>query len=152
MYLRSLLTVALLAASCATWAAQAETASGVVTNVNAIAQTITIRNATTGQRRTYFLNSSTRVSSNGTAIGLAGVRKGNTVTVNYRSTDSGRVIETMRLPDPSEIAEIIPVTVTEVQTVSGRVTGVRPSNRTLTIRDDETRTRRTLKVPETSQH
>ena len=150
MYLRSLLTVALLAASCATWAAEAESVSGVVTNVNTDTQTITIRDENSGQRRTYFVRSTTRVTSNGEAISLAGIRRGNAVTVNYRSTDSGRVIETVRVPEPNEIMEVIPTQATDVMSVSGLVTGVQPSKRTLTIREDDTRTRRTLKVPETA--
>jgi hypothetical protein len=151
MYLRSLLTVALFAISSATWAAESESVSGVVTNVNANAQTITIRNTNTGQRRTYFLNRSTRVSSNGNAVTLSSIRKGNEVTVRYRSTDTGRVIETLGLPNPSKVVEVTPTQSTDVMTVTGRVTGVQPSKRTLTIRDDETRTRRTLKVPETTK-
>ncbi len=148
MKFRLLIASVLLAFAGGVSAAEAETASGVVTNVNSDKRTITIRNADTGKRRTYFLDEGTRISSEGNAIALNRIRKGNEVSLRYRATDRGRVIETVRLPELSEIVDVIPVEITEVQTVSGRITGVRPSLRTITIRDDATRQRRTLKIPE----
>ncbi len=142
------LSVLFVMAAGVSTAAQAETATGVVTNVNTEKQSLTIRNSETGQRRTYFLDEGTRISSEGKPINLNRLRRGNEVTLHYRATDRGRVIEAIRVPEPTEVVDVIPVEVTEIQTVSGRVTGVRPTQRTITIRDDATRKRRTLKIPE----
>ncbi len=131
-----------------TSAAESAEVSGVVTHINIDKRTLTIRNERTGKRRTYFLASDTRVSSNGQPMSLASVKKGNMVSLRYRETDQGREITSFRVPDPSEIVEIIPVEVTEELTISGTVTGVRPALRTLTIREDETRQRQTLTLPD----
>jgi hypothetical protein len=142
-------TIALfLLVSSATHAADAQSVTGVVTNVNPSKQTLTVRNDANAERRTYFLSDDAQIMSRGQPIPLSRVRKGNTVTLTYRTTDRGREVVSLRAPNPAEIVEIIPVAVTEERSITGIVTGVRPSVRTITIREDSTRTRLTLKVPE----
>lgn len=129
-------------------AAEIEPVSGVVTNVNSAKQTITIRDEASQRRRTYFVADGTRLSSKGQPIRLSQIKKGNTVSLRYRATDRGREIVSFQVPDLDDDAEIIPITIMGEQTLSGRVTGVRAGKRTITIRDDDTRERLTIKVPE----
>lgn len=138
----------LLFFSTATHAADAQSVTGVVTNVNPSKQTLTVRNDANAERRTYFLTGGAQILSKGQPIPLSRVRKGNTVTLTYRTTDRGREVVSLRSPEPDKVNAIQPVANTEIRSISGIVTGVRPSLRTITIREDATRTLQTLKVPE----
>lgn len=128
-------------------AADSGTVAGTVTNINTERQTITIRTDDTLQRRTYFVGEDSQISSKGRQISLGQIKRGQSVNLRYRDTDRGREIISFRLPEPDEIVDIIPIEITEEQSISGTVTGVRSSLRTITIRDDATRKRRTLNVP-----
>lgn len=142
------LFLVLLGLSANLHAAESQTVTGVVTNVSTTNQTITIRNDATLERRTYFLSADTRLSAGGQPIELNRIRRGHEVSISYRSTDRGREIVSFNVPDPASVTDVPAVASSEPRRISGTVTGVRPSKRTITIREDETRTRRTLTVPE----
>jgi len=148
MQLRSWAFALILGLTSTANAAEDQSVEGVVSNVNIERQTITVRNERNGRRSTYFVAADARLSSGGQALTLREIKRGNVVTLRYRATDEGREIITARVPDPGDIIDVTPIEVTAEQTISGRVTGVRPSKRTITIRDDATRQRRTLKIPE----
>ncbi len=137
-----------LTMSVSAFAAESETVSGVVTYVDATNQTITVRNEETGRYRTYFLTPDSRITSRGSTIALSDIKRGNGVTLSYRRTDRGREITSVRVPSPDQTQDVpMPVTSGE-QSISGTITGVRPSKRTITIREASTRERQTLNIPE----
>ena len=132
-------------------AAENETISGVITGIDVDRGTVTILNERTGARRTYFVTDNTRVMSRGEEIGLMGMKRGMYATARFADTDTGREVATVDVPDPANITDISAIDSARTETITGEVTGIRRAARTITIREEGSRTRRTLNVPDTTR-
>ena len=128
--------------------AQENTIEGVVVSKSRVKNTITVKSDVSGKRHTYFLGDTTRLMSQGKPMRFIDIKRGQKVSLAFRQTDSGRELQTFRVPNPEDILEIIPVEIDEVLTISGVVTGVRPIKRTISIRSEDYSERLTLHVPE----
>lgn len=132
-------------------AAGDDSISGVVTGVDVDRGTVTILDDRSGVRRTYFLTDRTRILSGDSEIKLADIRRGMAATARYTDTDTGREVAMVEIPSLTEIRNITPIDTAREEPISGEVTGVRRSARTVTILEDNTGTRRTLHVADTAR-
>lgn len=128
--------------------AQEDSIQGIVVFKSVAKNSITIRGEKSTRRHTYFLDENSKIMSQGNPISLADIEPGQAVTLNFRRTDSGRMVLMLRVPDPTTDYDIIPVEIEEDYFIAGEITGLRPTKRTVTIRGENSSERLTLHVPE----
>ncbi|GHA14723.1 hypothetical protein GCM10008090_25660 [Arenicella chitinivorans] len=127
--------------------AQQTTTSGVVVSTNDAYQTITVRDDATGQRNTYFVGNTTELKSNTGPIDFSDIRRGQVVDLVFDDTDQGRELGSFATDNTEATVEIIPIEFEDHYTISGEVVGTRPAKRTITIRPEGKKNRRTINVP-----
>lgn len=119
------------------------TITGVITNVNVKERSLTLRNEETGRFRTYFVTDGTTIRSDKGVISLASLRRGDEVRVTYAGTDVGREVAAAERLRSDLVVPPIPH---ELFTLVGEITGVRPSKRTITVRETDSNQRLTVRL------
>ena len=125
-----------------------ELIEGVVVAKNVEKNTITIQGNNSNKRHVYFIEPNTRISSKGEGLSLADIKRGNQVALSFKQTNSGRELNSLRVPNPDDIVELIPVELDVEYSISGTVSGVRPIRRTITVKPKRSTELLTLHVPE----
>jgi LPXTG-motif cell wall-anchored protein len=125
--------------------AEERSTKGVVTYVDAAQSMITVRDDTSGDRRTYFLGPKATIRDGRGPIRLTELRRGQSVTLIYQATDRGRQLADVQRSGTEPTS--LPSVNTEIRMLQGEITGVRPIARTLTVRQNN-RERITVRVAE----
>ncbi len=86
----------------------ARTVTGIVTQVRATSRVLRVMDNRTRQRNNYTIPPDARIIIEGRERSLRNIERGQSVTLRYRNTDTGRVVESVRVPEPAVIAEVPP--------------------------------------------
>ncbi len=122
-------------------------ALGMIYSVDYKKNIITVTNIDTGHRHTYFINEQSKISSQGDAISIQELQRGQAVAMDFKRTDSGRVIDFLRVPNLDNLEDIPITQETEKIYASGAITGIRSKLRYIVIRGPRIHLRRSLYVP-----
>ena len=146
MFKWSLVLLILVGGVAPAFAAEA-IANGVIVSTSVDKQAVTIRNADTGKRHTYFFNEKTKVTSNGEPLSFEQIAPGQAVVMDFTRTNLGREVNFIRIPELDQLLELEPIDTEQEFYASGVVVGVRASKRTVTIHGPRLSQRLTLHVP-----
>ena len=128
-------------------AQQGMSASGEVVAVRLLTRTMTVRDKSVNEVIRYSVPLGTTVTLAGQSGRLGYLRQGDTVNINYASTDEGREALAVRVPQPTSAMDMR-IKEGEMSTVTGKIEAVNSSNRTITVLGDQSGQRFTYAVPE----